>query len=209
MDLHWITTAFLNFAIVLLSIVIGGGLIAGSIWLLFRWRKYKQFKVIVWEKDGFGQLSESYDEGGIFVDSKTQNKRLFLKKANVGLDADSIPFLPNKVGGKSVVYLFRNGLKNFHYIRPNIDNSKINLSVGEEDVNWAINAYERQKKMFNQNMFLQYLPFIALAFVSIIILIMFIYFFKDFKTLAETAQAMQAAAKALAQAQGGTVVIPS
>jgi hypothetical protein len=81
------------------------------------------------------------------------------------------------------------------------------LNVGEEDVNWGVNAYERQKKIFGSNALLQYLPFIALGFVSIVILIMFIYFFKQFSVLKDVALAFESAARTLAQANGGTVVL--
>ena len=45
-------------------------------------------------------------------------------------------------------------------------------------------------------MFMQYLPFMMLAFVSIIILVMFIYFFKEFDTLKDVAIALKEAALA-------------
>lgn len=179
--------------------------------LLVVWTKYKRFSeytAIIWYRDGFDQLQQRHDTGGVFVDKKTLNKRLFLRKANVGLDPDNIPFLTGPKG-KRYVYLYQRGLKNFLYLRPNVRTDSVSIEVGEEDVNWAINAYERQKKLFGGNLLLQYMPFIALAFVSIIILIIFIYFFKDFEVLAEMAAALRDAAQAFAQGQAGTAIIPS
>jgi len=194
-----VTSTALNIGIMLLGGLLFCGIVGGALWLYLKKKRYSEYKCVVWERDGFGQLNETYDKAGIFVDNKTKNKRFFLKKANVGLNADNVPYIPSK---RKIVYLLRTGLKNFQFIKPNISNPSINLDVGEEDVNWAINAYDRQKKLFNQNILMQYLPFIALAFTSIIILIIFIYFFKDFSVLKDVALALKEAS----QAQQGTVI---
>lgn len=201
-----------NFGGKIINIV---GMIAALIFVLaifavivivfLRSRKYAEYKCVIWERDGTGNINESYDTAGVFVDKATNNKRLYMRKANVGLTADNVPYVPTKKG--KVVYLLRTGLKNFHYIRPNIVNPSITLSVGEEDVNWAINSYDRQKKLFNQSLLLQYMPFIILGFTVMVILIMIIYIVKNFSTLADVAIAFQEAAKALAAAKAGTVVV--
>ena len=189
-------------AIIVISVIV----LALVVWK--RNKLYSEYKAIIWYRDGFGQLQQQHDTGGVFVDRKTQNKRLFLRKANVGLSPDEIPFLSGPKGVK-YVYLYQRGLKNFLYLRPDVNMDSVAMEVGEEDVNWAINAYERQKKLFQSNMLLQYMPFIALAFTSIIILIVFIYFFKDFDVLKEMAEALKAAAQSIAQASSGTAIIPS
>lgn len=198
----------LNILLIGFLVVVVGGIAVLLVIMLQRNKRFSEYRAIIWYRDGFGQLQQRHDSGGVFVDRKTQNKRLFLKETNVGLNPDEIPFLSGPKGQK-YVYLYQRGLKNFLYLRPNVRAEGVSIEVGEEDVNWAINAYERQKKLFNSNVLLQYMPFIALAFVSIIILIIFIYFFKDFKVLAEVAKALQQAAQAYAQAQAGTAIIPS
>ena len=198
-DVASIGGTVLDIAIMIFSGLIGCGIIGGGLWLYLKQKRYREYKCVIWERDGFGQLNETYDDAGIFVDKKTNNKRFYLKKANVGLNPDNVPYIPSK---RKIVYLLRTGLKNFQFIKPNVSNPGITLSIGEEDVNWAINAYERQKKLFNQNVLLQYLPFIALAFTSIIILIIFIYFFKDFDVLKDVALSLKEAA----QAMHGTVI---
>lgn len=195
----------LNVFIMLFSIVILGAVAIGGFFLYRKKKRYGQFKCIIWERDGFGQITETSDRAGIFVDGKTKNKRFFLKKANVGLDPDNVPYISR--GGEKFVYLIKTGLKNFQFVKPRIRDEKVFLEVGEEDVNWAVNSYERQKKVFGTNALLQYLPFIALGFVSMIILIVFIYFFRQFGVLKDVAIALQNAAEALAQASGGTVVL--
>ncbi len=197
---------FLNSAVIGIVII----LIVGAIGLgLYFWynklKRYKQFKCVIFRKDSFGQIQEKYDDAGIFVDSRTKNKRLFLRKSNVGLDPDNIPYIQT-VKGKTI-YMFQTGLKNFRYIKVNVKDPKIGFVVGEEDVNWAINAYDRQKKLFQNDKWMQLLPFIALAFTSIIILTIFIYFFKNFDVLKDVANALLKVAEELVKAGADTVII--
>ena len=176
-------------------------------WLLYdkHIRRYQQFKCIIWQKDGFRQLTQKYDDAGIFVDKDTQKKRLFLKRARVGLSPDNTPFITG--GKKKTIYLLQTGLKNFKYIKPVISDGHIKFSVGEEDVNWAIFDYEKQKKKFAQSWIVQYLPFIILAFVCLIILILFMYLFKQFSTIKDLIVELQTLAKIVAAAKSGTAVI--
>ena len=195
----------LNVGIIVIVAAVILGILGVAFWFYLKWRKYQQFTCRIWEKDGFGQLNETIDKAGVFVDKKTHNKRLFLKKHNVGLNPDSIPYIPTKKG--KIIYLFKTGLKNFSYVKPTLSNPSLSLQVGEEDVNWAVNTYERQKKLFAPNTLLQYMPFILLGFVSIIILVIFIYFFKNFEVLEQVAVAFNDAAGKLALSNTGTAVI--
>lgn len=206
MDVAGILTGFLGFGTLIIVLLILITIISLSVWAYLRWKKYQQYKTIIWERDAFGNIRQYEDNAGVFVDKKTNNKRLFLQKTNVGLEPDNIPYVV-LANGKKQIYLIRRGLKNFQYIKPIINEKDFVFSVTEEDVNWSINAYERQKKIFQSSSLLQYLPFILLAFVSIIILIMFIYFFKDFGVLKEVALALQNTAEALRTANTGGVVL--
>ena len=114
------------------------GVLTFSIMLIKKNRRFNGFTCIVWKKDGFGQLDQELDQAGVFVEKVTNNKRLYLKKANVGLSPDDIPYIP--CGKTKFVFLFRTGLKNFQFIKPIINNEGIVLRVGEEDVNWALNS---------------------------------------------------------------------
>lgn len=204
--LETISSGGLNVAVILIVVFFLGAAAIGATVLILRWRRYSQFHIEIWQKDGFGHLTIKYDQGGVFVDGKTGNKRLFLKKANVGLNPDNIPYLIMPSGKKKVM-LLQTGLKNFRYIKPNVRDDLIYFTVGEEDVNWAINSYERQKKLFAQGWLAQYLPFIMLAFVSMIILILFIQVFNKFPVMLQIASEMKEVALALAQAKSGTMVI--
>lgn len=196
-----------NIAILIIVVLFLAVAVVGILYITQNWKKYKQFQIEIWQKDGFGQFTVKYDDGGIFIDGRTQNKRLFLKKNNVGLNPDNIPYLTTQDGRKKV-YLLQTGLKNFSYIKPKIKDELIHFTVGEEDVNWAVNAYERQKKLFAQSWIAQYLPFIMLAFVCMIILILFVQLFNKFPLILEMIKEMKEVARALAQAKSGTVIIP-
>ena len=201
-----VSTTVLNIVGILLSLLFAGGVAIVTTLLVIRSKRYKQYKIIIWERDAFGQLVESHDGGGIFVDPKTNMKRLFLKKAQVGLNADQVPFI--QTGKDKKVYLHRWGLKNFSYIKPVIKGEgNVSFQVGEEDVNWAVNSYERAKKAFSSDRLLQYLPYVALGFTGIIILIMVIYVLKNFTVLQDVAFQLKEAAIATARASGGTVII--
>ncbi len=169
-------------------------------------KRFKQYKCIIFEEDGFGQNQISYDEGGVFIDKKTNNKRFFLKKNSSGLTPDNIPYVMNQKGEK-FVFLFRTGLKNFRYINFKLDAKSFGIEVGEEDVNWAVNAYERMKRTFQQSLLMQLLPFIAIAFTVVVILIIFIFFFKQFPILKDVAESFKQAAQALAAANSGTKIV--
>lgn len=197
----------LNFGILIISILFIGGTVAGLTYFGLKWRQYSQFKVKIFVKNGFDDFELLTDRAGIFVDSKTKNKRFFMRKMNVGLSPDNVPFI--REGSSKVVYVLRTGLKNFHFIKMKPGNPSVTLSVGEEDVNWAMQDLDKASKMFVKRKLLDYMPYIGLAFTGIIILIMFIYFFKEFGTLRDVAVAMSDAAKSMAQYKTGTAVIGS
>lgn len=205
MELSGYASQILNLVIMIISVILLLAFIWGGMYLYFKWKRYREYTCIIWSRDGFNNVVESSDMAGVFVDKKTKNKRLFMKKNNIGLSPDNIPYVLN--GNKKVIYLLQIGLKNFRYIKPNINSDGLKFDVGEEDVNWAINAYERQKAAFINNKLLQFMPYIALGLVSFVILIIFIYLFKNMGVLADVARSFDEAAKSFAQAKAGTVVL--
>lgn len=204
-DVTSVTSMLSNIGMMLLLVIFFGIVTFAAMYGMSQWKKWSQFTCVIWGKDGFGQIVEKSDKAGIFIDRKTKNKRFYIRKAKVGLECNNIPYIQK--GRGKIVYLLQTGLKNFKFIKPTISDGQMKFDVGEEDVNWAINEYEKQKRLFDQNVLLQYLPFIALGFTSIIILIMFIYFFKQFPTLVNMAEALKEAAVAFAQSQGGTTIL--
>lgn len=234
-EMNVVSDMVMNVFTFIISFAVLAGVVIGGYFGFKYWKRWAQFEVRVWGEDGFGQIQETIDKGGIFVDSKTKNKRFWLKNGNVGLNPDDVPVL--RVGNKKIVYVRRYGLKNFRFMYPEakgnvskIDLEKINeieknieslnevkyeffkptvkddqdeMIVGDEDVNWAINAYDREKKKFISQTLLQYMPFIIIGFVSICILIMIIWVLKQFDVLKDVALALQAAAGSLS---GGNII---
>lgn len=197
--------AFTLIIIVVIAVVVAA-IVAAIVIALGNLKKYKQFKIFIFEKDGAGNTIPKFDEGGVFVDKKTGNKRLYLKNAGIGLSPDNIPFMP--MGKEKWVFLLRVGLKNFRYISFAFDEGLIQFKVGEEDVNWAINVYEAQKKRFAQGWLAQYLPFIIIGFTAVIFLILVIWLFNKLAVIQEIAASMLEVAKELSAARSGTVIIP-
>ena len=105
----------------------------------------------------------------------------------------------------------QSGLKNFQFLKPSVSgNPGIVFNVQEEDVAWAVNAYERHKKAFQQNLLQQIMPIIGMAFVFMLIVVCLYFIFKNFGTLSDTANAFNAAAETFTKAMQmqtlGTVV---
>jgi hypothetical protein len=199
------SNAFSLIIIVVIALIVGA-IVTALMLAYLNLRKYKQFRIIIFEKDGAGNTVTRQDEAGVFVDGKTGNKRLFLHYASVGLSPDNIPFIG--IGKERWVFLLRTGLKNFRYINVDFDGNLIKFTVGEEDVNWATNVYEAQKKRFAQGWLAQYLPFIIIGFTSIIMLIMFVWLFNKIGTIQQIADTMLIVADKLAAASSGTTIIP-
>lgn len=192
-------------------ILIGGAIVTVLALLYLNSKKYSQFVVRILERDGFGNVRESFDRAGVFVNKKTNNKRLFLQRNRVGLDCNDIPYIPS-IGknGKEIktITLIKLGSKNYKIIRPDItDAGVLNYTVHEEDVNWALNEFDAAKKTFGQGSLIQYLPYIALIVVCVIIMIIFIYFFKSFDVLGQVAQSFDHAATTMSGIYNSTTVV--
>lgn len=171
-----------------------------------RWRKFNEYICIIWHKDAFGQLVQTIDKAGIFVDKATQNKRLFLQKGKVGLNPDIMPYIPSRK--KKFIYLKKDGLKNYRFIKPVIED-KVKLEVGEEDVNWALNDYEKVKRTFEKrNRLKEVAPYAMFGLVVVAFLAIAIFILRRFDVLAEVSSNLSDAANAIAQAQQNTTVIP-
>jgi hypothetical protein len=198
----------LNFLLIIVAIAVSIGIVVAGFYYYNNKKKWSEYVCIVWVRDGFGQLRQLHDQAGIFMDKKTHNKLFFMRKANVGLTPDNIPYLQGP-DGKKYVYILRNGLKNFYFIRPDVDFSTVKVSVTEEDVNWAVNSWLKAKETFTFDDFLKYLPYISLAIVSIIILIMIIYVLKNFEVLKDVALSLEETARVIAEAKQNVTVIPS
>jgi len=212
-DVTSIGNAIVQIGIVILVIVILGGIALLIAVLIQSRRKYKQFVCVIFTGDGFNKPNIEYDDAGIFVDNKTKNKRLFLKKNNVGLDPDDIPYIKGEK--KKYIFLARTGLKNFRYIRSFhkiFEKKKLGVlggepEVGEEDVNWAINSYERAKTVFGTSMLEKLLPYLGLILMALFLVAMIAVVMQKLPIVIDKMTQLAEHLEKISQAQSGTTII--
>jgi len=169
MDLASITQTVFGVVMIIFTVIVVGVI---GIFLYMKYKDHKryEFLCVIFGKDGFGQLTYIKDVAGIYVDNKTGNKRFFLKKHNVGLNTDTIPYIKDEKGGK-IVFLKQFGLKNFKFINfEDLFKTPGEITVGEEDVNWALNSYERAKKVFGESMLQKLLPYMGIILMGVFVL---------------------------------------
>lgn len=202
-------TSFLMTAFITLFI---GGIIGVLAWMFYKsYWLYRQYKVTIFERDGTGGLHRTMDIAGIFVDKKTNNKRLFLKKMKVGLNADKIPYVHD--GRNKMIYLLRTGLKNFRYLNlsafvTDLGSESLKISVGEEDVNWALNELEKSKKAFAaKNKMAELLPYAAIFFTGMIVLVVSIYIIQQWPEIASQLTEFSKNLATVSQNSGGTRIL--
>ncbi len=186
---------------------VGIGIVYAFAFYVNRIKRYN-WVVRIFDKDANGQIIQQKDDkGGIFIDRKTNYRLFLLRRTKFGLDPDEIPYILTSKGQK-IVYILQTGLKNFQYMVPKIVNdSQIVFNVQDEDVAWAMNAWERYKNPY-KNKFLEHImPFIGMAFVFLLVIISLYYIFKHIGVLSEVANAFKDAATEFAKVQTGTEVI--
>ena len=191
-------------------ILLGLGVIAlmyGLSWFIRRERRYNH-NVNVYNTDAVGNIiQQRSDKGGIFIDRKTKYRLFLLKRNKFGLDPDKVPYIIN-YKGQRMVHLLQTGLKNYQYLKPQFSpNPGLVFDVQDEDVAWAMNAWERYHNPF-KSMFLEHIiPFLGMAFVFLKVVIALWFIFKNFGTLGDVAIAMKEAAIAMKEAAIGTTVV--
>lgn len=200
-------TAYYPIFIVLLSVLFFGG----TVILLLRWYqkylRYKQYQCEIWVFNDEGHLIDVItDDAGIFYDHPTKSKLLYLRKAKTAMNPDNIPYFYR--GNKKVIYFLKTGLKNYHFLNPKIKYDKLSLSVGEEDVNWAENAYERSIKVVStEDLITKLLPYIIWALVIVGSLILMLQILKKLDVIRDVILVAKEIAVANAQAVSGTAIV--
>jgi len=191
-----------------------GGAVGIAYFLSFYYRRQKRYKYIVriFNKDATGQvIQQPDDKGGIFLDKKTQYRLFKLKKNKFGLDPDEIPYILNSMG-KKIVYLLQTGLKNYQFLTPALsDNPGLVFNVQDEDVAWAINAWERYRNPYKNQFLEKIMPFIGMAFVFIVVVVALYYMVVKAGFNAELLRELAASSKEisanLAKASLGSAVV--
>ena len=205
-DVGAASTTVVQIGMGLLFLVIIGMVITIAVIFFLRSKKY-DYQCIIFEKDGFNQPIFSYDVGGVFIDNITRNKLFWMKRANVGLKPDNIPYIQDGKG-KRFVFLKRLGLKNFTFISfREMFRTNVPILVGEEDINWGAVAYERQKAAFGNDMLTKLLPYFGIILLGVFAIGLVYLVFQQMPTLAVVTKDLKEIATLLASRGSGTTVI--
>lgn len=168
---------------------------------------YKTQVHIYYQEPGTKSPIYYTDKGGVFTNKKTNMKRFYLQNQRVGLNPDNIPFIFGKKGQK-IVTLWQTGIKSFRYVNPTVsDNPGLKFNVGEEDVNWALVAFNEWVNRFKVSSFLQQYGHMILWAVTVMGTLFLLFFVMEkFDVLASVANSLNEAAQAMKQASVGTIV---
>jgi len=150
----------------------------------FNYKRYQQYSCIIFEKDAFGNIHSSTDDGAIFV--KGTNKRLWLRKNNISMPGDDLPYFMQ--GNKKALFILKKGTKNYVFIQPKIDDDDLEFMVGEEDVNWATIAFDHSTRNFGENWIMQMMPYAMVAFAMLVTMVIAIMIIKKFDVLLEVSK---------------------
>lgn len=201
----WVTT------VIWVSLLIFGVFIFGILVFYIGWRirdykRYKDYFVMIFNEDEWGQKDVKFDQGGIFVDKKTNNKKFFLRYTGVGMDFENLVYSHGN-NGKKIVMLSKKKDSEYQYVKPEFKAKQgIEFSMGEEDLNWGLNSYEKAKTAYEwRNKLLQFAPWMGLIFVGFVFLILCIYVLKQFDVLAQLGTSMEKTATILSQNSGVVV----
>ena len=117
----------------LISLILLGVIGGFFYWMMLQRKRYGEFVVEIYGRDALGNPVVIMDNAGVFVNRKTGNKRLYLKKAKISLNADRIPYILDGSGrGKKYIKLVRVGLSNYKFIKMSVDvDVKGSFTVGE------------------------------------------------------------------------------
>lgn len=202
-ELGGFVSGLLNFMVVALFVLIVGTVVIVA-FITLRNRRLWVYDVVYLNMDG---ITGGKDLGAVYVDKQTNMKMFFLKNLKAGLNPNNIPW--KLVGNRKVVYLIRTGQKTFRYINWKFNADTLITEVGEEDVNTAIQDFEKQKFYLGKQSMAHMLAFGAFIVISLVIMVMIIFVLNKFDTLLDLGEALKETAQILREMKSGTTVIPS
>jgi len=142
-------------------------------------KKYLSYgtKVFIMYKDASGQTKWEIDKGGVFAKFKLM--KFWLKKYNMGLDADNIETV--EIGRKKYCFLARIGRKSFRPLKMRFNDDNLFMTVGEEDVNWAITELYVHTKRFDwKGFWSQWGNYILWGITLMVVTVLLIWMFRQF-----------------------------
>lgn len=184
-------------------VIMSAAIAAGMFFLIRRWRRY-YIPVTIFDYTTTPRTI-AFDRGGIFKDHITKNTLFWLKIRKIGLSPDNIPYIPTEKG--KAVFIVRYGLKNFSYWTPP-NNTELNFkqSIGQEDVQNALNQYKRGRQLLNNSLLNQILVIAPIAFLTFSLLVILIIIFKFAPDMIREMTNLASVMREAYQTQCGTTV---
>lgn len=186
----------------LMLFLIGGVIFLAIIFVIYKIYKWNaQFTdtVLVLKKDNLGNIVGEWDRGGACFDVQSKHRLWFLKSGIGGLDPDKKPFISTKKG--VFVIVFKQGLKALHYVTPIVnEKGDMELKVSDQEISWAINAYERSKKILFWDRLKEFLPYIAAFMFMVIACALLVFLINKLDLKAVVAQ-LESTARIIAEAK--------
>lgn len=196
------------FGVVLLFFVVALAVVSFFAWRWYEKKSLYNLKIhIYYQEKGTRAPRFKEDRGGVFTNKRTNIKRLYLYKARVGLNPDTIPTIFSD-GGKKIITLWQTSIKGYRYVTPAVyDNPGLAFHVGEEDVNWALVTFNEWVNRFKVSSFIERYGHMILWAVTIMGTLFLVFFvMQKFDVLSSVATNLNAAAEALRDTSLGTVV---
>ena len=198
-----------------IMLAIGGiilvGLFGFAYWYYVTKIKPYNVKVHILERDGMGTLRYVWDKGGVFVKKSTGNRLFYLKSRGVGFNTDKLPIIPD--GKDLVLNLYRVSNVGYRTLQFDFDNNKMGMTIGDEDLNGAIDDWTEYVNTYAQKSFIeQFAPYIVIILCLVTVVItaqMLVGTINDhfLPVMQEVSASFAEASQSLAQAKSGTTIL--
>jgi hypothetical protein len=193
------TAGIISFALwtLIILLVVGIGILLG--WRWWKARRYRDYNVVIWEKDSTGHTHEYYDKGGIFLDKKTGYRLLFLQRLKKGLNPNNVPYITSKdKKGRLIktIYLRKIGESNYVFCKVEIKEDGTRITSGEEDVNWLYQEMQKVKNTFGiENFWQKNSAIIMWVITMVLVLVLVLSLFNKFTILKDIAEKLDEASE--------------
>lgn len=170
----------------LLGIVIA--VLIALIYFKIRERRAYTYVAEVYERDNLGNLVPHLDRFAIMIDRRSNKEMGRLKGTKDWVGLDNFNYEIVRKGKKLIrrVRLLKVGEGNYIFLKPVVQNPKLELQVTREDVDWAINAYTKWAKALEvRNRMREIATFSALVLLLVGIIVLGVLLLKQFPQTAD------------------------
>lgn len=195
----------LVFMLIIMVLAVAG-VCGWFIWSRFRkWKRYRQYNCLLFYRDSGGAIHSRTDWAGVFVDKGINSKRLWLKDLNTTLKCDKVQSYD--FFGMKLVLLFMKSDKCINFINPTSMSDGMGFKLSEDDLSWALEEMQKQRKRWAWNPLKEWMPYIIMVFITIMIVVVLSALIKKFDVLKDVAIALDHAATIMSSCNNPTQVI--